>query len=272
MLDNSRDYVIQMPNRPLVGRGGLAINGGHNVVLIGGEIEIPWQGADPGNCCNYGRGLMLLNQTGTVHVEGLYLHGADLNEGIDIGQPLGATVQIQNVRIENVHARDPDPVSGIPSSTHPDVVQTWAGPRRLLIDGLTGTTDYQGFFLHPNELYNGPAPELFDFRNVEITGLPHSHNLIWKVGNWPLRLTNVWIKPLANRMTWGTLWPSQDVFPDARLSASVPGIVTPGVAGAGYRSPGYDATATVAAAKKRVVRKRCKKTRRHRCARTSRRR
>ncbi|MFL5885761.1 MAG: hypothetical protein ACJ77M_11890, partial [Thermoleophilaceae bacterium] len=251
-LDQSRDYVIELPPYPLVGRGGLAINGGHNVVLIGGEIDIPWQGASPGPCCNYGRGLFLLNQTGTVHVEGLYLHGEDLNEGIDLGQPAGAVVQIENVRIEDIHARDPDPVTGVPSSTHPDLIQTWGGPRQLLVDRLSGTTEYQGFFLNPNELYSGPAPELMDFRHVDITGLQNSAYLLWKVGDWPLRTTDVWASPRAGRAAWSTFWPNQGAWGDAQMAAHPGGGFVPqGVAGAGYRTPGYmsagQASAAVAA-------------------------
>src|SRR5687768_18269591 len=38
-LDQTKDYILKMPARPLL--GGLNIWGGRNVVLIGGEIHIP---------------------------------------------------------------------------------------------------------------------------------------------------------------------------------------------------------------------------------------
>jgi hypothetical protein len=38
-LDQTKDYIIKMPAKPL--QGGLGIWGGRNVVLIGGEIHIP---------------------------------------------------------------------------------------------------------------------------------------------------------------------------------------------------------------------------------------
>jgi hypothetical protein len=245
-LDRTRDYIVELPDHPLVGPGGFAIQGGNDVVLIGGEIEVPWQGEDPPN--NYGRGLYLLNQTGTVHVEGLYLHGDDLSEGIDLGQSLGAVVQLQNIRIEGIHARTVDPRTGVPLGTHPDLIQTWGGPRRLLVDGLTGTTDYQGFFLNPNELYSGPAPELMDFRNVDITGLEHSAYLLWKVGDWPLHTSNVWLQPRPGRGPAQTLWPNASTWSGVQTGTVTGGFVPAGVAGADYRSPGYGADGSGAAA------------------------
>jgi len=63
-------------------------------------------------------------------------------------------VQLENVRVEGVHARDE---SGF-TDNHPDVLQTWAGPAELRVDRLSGSTDYQGFFLAPNEFGSQPPP------------------------------------------------------------------------------------------------------------------
>src|SRR5205807_6072932 len=84
VLDPARDYIVRMPQQPLTASYGLAIAGGHNVVLIGGEIDIPWQGTNPPEDSR--RALYLKEQTGTVHIEGLLMTGADLTEGIDLDE------------------------------------------------------------------------------------------------------------------------------------------------------------------------------------------
>ena len=65
-LDPAKDYVIEMPSVPVT--RGLAFVGGRNVVLIGGEIAIPWQGFFPDIVSR--TGLRLKSATGTVHIEG----------------------------------------------------------------------------------------------------------------------------------------------------------------------------------------------------------
>jgi hypothetical protein len=41
-LDSGRDYIVEFPDRAVT--GGVGLNGGRNVVIVGGEISIPWQG------------------------------------------------------------------------------------------------------------------------------------------------------------------------------------------------------------------------------------
>ena len=50
----------------MVGETGLTIEGGRNVVLVGGEIHH----GQPISSASSNRGLYLVDQTGTVHVEG----------------------------------------------------------------------------------------------------------------------------------------------------------------------------------------------------------
>jgi hypothetical protein len=42
-LDTNTDYLIVFPSTPITATGGVQINGGRNVVIIGGEINIPVQ-------------------------------------------------------------------------------------------------------------------------------------------------------------------------------------------------------------------------------------
>src|SRR5690606_37400164 len=79
-LDPALDYIIQLPNKLT---SGIAIVGGHNVVIIGGHIEIPMQSGSLPSISSR-RGLLIRDVTGTIHIEGLLLNGVDLSEAIQI--------------------------------------------------------------------------------------------------------------------------------------------------------------------------------------------
>lgn len=233
-LDPKRDYVVKMPSSPLVGGGGLTISGGHNVVLIGGSIVVPPQGQTASG--EVRRGLFLKGQTGTIHVEGLRIGGRGLAEGIDLDQRLGATVQIENVRVEGLHARDEVHFT----DNHDDVIQTWAGPARLRVDHLTGHTDYQGLFLNPEQFPPHRRPTLFDLRHVNIIGGRSAGFLLWQTNPFPLHLSQVWVRPARGRGPKLSLWPSPRAWRGVRLGVPRGGdFVPPGGVGPGYRSPGY---------------------------------
>jgi hypothetical protein len=190
-LDLHRDYVLKLPrDRPLDVPGGLRIYGGRNVVLIGGTV----------NVTDRSPGALLHDQTGTMHLEGVRFTGKQMTEGIDLDQSKGATVQIENVYVDTVH--------GSYATNHADLMQSWAGPRRLLIDGFYGRTQYQGFFLLPNQHYDGPPPKLFDLRNVYIDAPTGGYALWRSPSNFPLRVSNVFVRPnlqKGGRDQW--LWP-----------------------------------------------------------------
>lgn len=157
-LRTDRDYVLKMPAVAITGMNGLRVNGGRNVVLIGGAIsvsDVPW-----GTSGDDRRGLVLKNQTGTVHIEGLQISGKDLAEGIQIAAP-AAVVQLQNIRITRVSA-------GSDTSFHSDVLQVWGGVRALRVDGLTGSTEFQGIFLK-SDVAGAPIGSV-DLRRINIIG------------------------------------------------------------------------------------------------------
>ncbi len=224
-LDAGKDYRIVMPPSPVT--RAMAIRGGRNVVLIGGEISIPWQGSTP--TISQRRGLLIRDQTGTVHIEGLLIRGEDVSEGIQIDADQ-AVVQLENVRVENLHARDEVNFS----DNHPDVVQPYGGVRALRVDNLTGYTDYQGMFMAEDR---GPIGSI-DLRRVNLVGMTTARYLLW-TGNYPISSSDVWVRPGDGRTMNNTLWnwPS-----DAPVNMGVPDsgdFVKPGVAGVGYVSPGY---------------------------------
>ena len=232
-LDPGRDYRVELPDEPLAGPGGLQVHGGRNVVIVGGAIDVDLQGAEPSVAAR--RGLLLKDQTGTIHVEGLLIRGRDLTEGINLDQRAGATVQLQNIRIEGVHAIDQRNFS----DNHPDVLQTWAGPAVLRVDRLTGDTDYQGLFLNPRE-FSPRLPERFDLRHLQIKGRPTSRYLLWQAERFPLTVRNVWVRPPRGRPADQTLWPDPRAWRGTRLGTPPDGDFVPrGIAGSDYASPGY---------------------------------
>jgi hypothetical protein len=235
-LNNARDYVLRLPAVGAAVRpAGLVISGGHNVVLIGGSVDVAG-GVRLANGQVQRRALYLKGQTGTVFIEGVEFFSrttGSLTEGIDLDERLGATVVLQNIRLGRL--------VGSRSTNHADGVQTWAGPDRLLIDGLSFQTQYQGMFLLPNQQFKkGPAPHLFDLRNISIIGEPGSGYLLWRDRQmFPWRLTNVNVRPGSHKLTARGLflWDPLGTFATVRAVEVVPPVVS--ICGTGYRSPGY---------------------------------
>lgn len=232
-LDPARDYEVRLPPGGLRAAGGLVVAGGRNVVIMGGEIHVP---AASELDDHVGRGLFLRDQTGTVHVEGLLIDGPGLSEGINLDQREGATVQLQNIRIGQIGVPDDDF-----SDMHPDLLQTWAGPRRLRIDGLTGTTTYQGFFLLPSQFGDQPPPEQVSLRNVDIEGRGPAAYLLWRDEDLEVSTENVWVKPAPGRAEEQLLWPTRVDWPGVELRKPPGGDFVPARSvGIGYESPGYE--------------------------------
>lgn len=218
-LDADKDYRLLFPCDGLKVEGGLAIKGGRNVILRNGTIDVTKSGG--------ARGLLLENQTGTIDVSNVHIAG-NLTEGIDLAQAKEATVQLQNILI--------DEVKGTRAGNHADLVQTWAGPSILRIDGLRGATNYQGFFLTPNQRFNGPAPKLFDLRNISIKSVEGSAYALWRDDEkWPLKTQNInvyvakksrdmllWPKPSSGGEAWNDVTvKALDDGPDLTPSASM---------------------------------------------------
>jgi hypothetical protein len=208
VLNNARDYVITIPDGTVFTQP-VTIQGGHNVVI---ENSVLRYAAPAGAAADWmARGLYLTGQTGTMWVNNLQIRGP-LSEGIDLAERApGSTVVLRNIAV--------DPVSGTYETNHADVLQTWAGPDKLVVDGLTGTSNYQGMFLEPNDLFaDGPKPTFFSLSNVKLD-VSTGYYALWTdgYGAFPLATFNVsvvynpahpsrnswlWPKPSTGDTTW----------------------------------------------------------------------
>ncbi len=256
-LSTSRDYILKLPNIEKV--GGTWIDGGHDVVVIGGAITIP-TGTQPGTAYDAERnGIYIDNSTGTVQIEGVSIDGSGGAEfdGIDIAAP-AATVQLENLRITEVRGKF--------SNFHADVVQTWGGVKDLRIDHLTATSNYQGLTLDEDLGPIGSA----EISDVDLTAtteppLDKGGHMLWltsgseSCSGFPVSLSNVYVQPRPGWTLGESVWPQDDAplachetgvtsaaWPALPVTGSVQAGIPPegsyvpaGVAGIGYVSPGY---------------------------------
>lgn len=267
-LDTSQDYILKLPTGGL--HGSLEIDGGHNVVLIGGSITVPSTANQTDNGSDdTDQGIYVRASTGVVHIEGVYITG-DPNtqfDGVDVNAPL-ATVQLENIRVDNVWGSD--------TTEHADVVQTWGGVRDLRIDHLTADGDYQGLTIDPDL---GPVGSV-EIENVDLTLVPRPAALAAQTvgGGYMIWLTKgahtcnapgavtfqkvfvddhdtgrvapshtIWPPSTGSGLSCaGTLSGSHETWPRLPVTGSV-SLTTPpdgafvpaGIAGDSYVSPGY---------------------------------
>ena len=168
-LEVGRDYILK---DPVVLTHPVVIQGGHNIVWIGGHIQ-PSSGQD--------FGIQLIRNVGygggTVHLEGIYLDGV-LTDGIvggewaTLGRPSGtladATLQLENVRIERL--------SGDSAVNHQDCIQQYGGWKDLRVDRFSCQTLYQGFYLPWEDTapQNQGVLSHWDIRHANLRDAPNS--------------------------------------------------------------------------------------------------
>ena len=174
-LDNARDYRLNIAE-PL--KRELWIEGGRNVVVIGGRITIDQLGGDTSYQDNTAIKVRFGAAGGTVHLEGILIDGAYVNDAIGIATP--RNVQIENVRVERTYE-----IKG----GHPDCVQTQQGAGAIRIDRFTCTTALQGIFLRDDIYPIGAC----DFRHVNITGAAGKHLFFQTTSRQPVSLSDFWL-------------------------------------------------------------------------------
>jgi hypothetical protein len=168
----------------------LVVWGGHDVALENCNLHVndqDWVG-------------YLQHQTGTLWIHDVHFGGAHLTGGIQLQEP-GATVVMRDVLFDKVY--------GSLHTNHAELIQTWCGPKRLLIDGLSGSTTYQGLFLLPNQWCSTRLSQ-FDLRHINIDDSGGAVAL-WlgdvKGGNsaLPLTVSDVYVTPPIKRH-WRGWW------------------------------------------------------------------
>src|SRR5215212_637724 len=203
VLASGQDARINLPSTTKA--GGLWIEGGRNVVVIGGHIQ-----PNPNHSTISGslgmRGIYVKNNTGVVHVEGVLIDSPDDREydamEIDSG---GTTLQLENNRWLKV--------AGTYSTNHGDVLHPFGtGVREVRIDKLTASSRYQGLQLYDRA--GGGAT----MKNVDITARPQTSgtsggHMIW-VGDDACHHTpsysfsQVYVTPRPDRTLGNSIWPT----------------------------------------------------------------
>jgi hypothetical protein len=249
VLDPARDYVLKMPASPVRPgpEGGIWISGGHNIVLIGGELDFTGV-VNTGSSEKEGRAVTIIGTTGTVHIEGLWAHGDGLVEGVQGFAPQ-ASLQLENCRFDHLHTTA--------AALHSDLVQ-WNEGGDLRINRFTGSSEYQGIF----RANSSGTATISDANLVGLAGSSDpSPRLLWQGSTLPLTIDDVWASPRPGQSVGMAVWP--DVYADSSVRATVgdgfvswgassgingriwtgvpPGgdFVPVGLAGVGYVSPGY---------------------------------
>lgn len=151
-LDQHRDFVLVCPPGRMSLTWALSVWGGHNVVFQNCDINV----TIPDWAAHF------KDQSGTLWLRNVHFGGTHLTGGVQLQEP-GATVVMRDVLFDTVH--------GSYATNHAECLQTWSGPARLLIDGLTCSTTYQGLFLLPNQWDSRTRETTWDLRNVDISAL-----------------------------------------------------------------------------------------------------
>ncbi|MDX6549310.1 MAG: hypothetical protein QOG33_2860 [Gaiellales bacterium] len=138
-LDDSKDYILQMPAEKKT--GALVIRGGRNVEVIGGYMSIATASSVGAGAAN------IVISDGVAPVDGrvVRIEGVQIDassgveaDGIRIDAP-HAVVQVVNTRITGL--------LGSLATTHADLIQPWGGVKELDVDGFTGASHYNSFYL-----------------------------------------------------------------------------------------------------------------------------
>lgn len=240
VMDPTKDYIIKFPATAVKpgSDGCLWTQGGHNIVVIGGECDFTGV-VNTSSSEDEGRVATFNGATGTVHMEGVWAHGDGLIEGVQWYSP-GAILQLENDRFDHLHVEA--------AQYHSDVV-AFDNSGTLRIDRFTASSELQGIsqFFSTSKL---------DLRNVNLAGLSGAQDsspvLSWFTAS--VSLTNYWVQTRPGEPFSSTLrpsggsvasdgsvsWPGTSVTGSARQGSPPSGDFVPiGVAGTGYTSPGY---------------------------------
>lgn len=264
-LASNVDYKLVLPSTPITA-GTLEISGGHNVQVIGGEIDLINPCSDSGTFCPaQADGAIYITDpnAGEVYLEGVLIHNtqtaADTGsscpgggmscstaDGIDVNTAPGSapTIVFQNMRVDGISG-----CSG--GSDHADGLQPYqAGGSQFDIDHFTVTTNCQGFQLDPDLSTSNPPNFTIKNANVDVLQNPYSGNND-RYGWWltdgctsgNVSLTNTYEQEpdgsLANNAVWpdpatgsptncGATYGSSKWTPSSSVTPQITGFITTG--------------------------------------------
>jgi hypothetical protein len=230
-LEPDVDYRIHLPTSgPLV--GGITITSGHNVQIIGGEIDLIYPCSDDADSC---MGIYIAKHSpGAVFVEGVWVHNpskipstcptkaTSTSQPCSTGDAIDVNTAIYGVNpivitLENIRA---DGISGGSSfSDHSDVLQPYLAPRDMIrVDRFTGTSNDQGFTIDPDLVKNVGDMPTYDIRNTNLVAINnpytgfHDRYLWWlthgdNCDSGPIALSNVYAGEADGTMKINSAWP-----------------------------------------------------------------
>lgn len=234
-LASNVDYKIVLPSVPLTG-GTLKISGGHNVIVIGGEIDLVNPCSDSGTACpGQANGAIYVNRTtpGEVYLEGIRIHNTQIAadtgatcpgggtscstaDGIDVnteGTSTPPTIVMQNMLVDGISG-----CSG--GADHADVLQPYqAGGSVIEVDHFTGTTNCQGFQIDPDLSSGNPPNYTIKNANIDVLNNPYSgnHNRYawWLTAgtgcpSGSIGLTNAYAQEPDGARAANSVWPDTD--------------------------------------------------------------
>ena len=165
----SEDVAVLLPSEPIE---SLRINGGHNIVIEGGDVTLQ----DTKHACEFN------DWTGELHLRDMHVDpgGRSGNEADAIrinSRHDGSIATLQRVRV--------DAVAGSYAGEHGDILQTWGGPSVVRVWKLTGYSTYQGFYLAPVHFDWHPQMARWEFEDVDLHGLDDGYKLWVLSGQGP---------------------------------------------------------------------------------------
>ncbi len=198
-LNAGQDYIVKLPGTPLTASGGLWLIGGRNIIVVGGEIFDDSPISSP-TSVDEAYGIYLKNQTGTVHLEGLWVHGRGVGQAVVMDEGQGATVQIQNCRFETLH-----PVGYV----HTDGIQSWSGPKKLLLDRVTIQTAGVGIQVQPRQ-YSPVSLGSWSWHRMNVVQQTAAAYALWKNSDawWALDQSDLFVRNLGY-----LAWANVDSYP-----------------------------------------------------------
>jgi hypothetical protein len=236
-LSSNTDYRIHLPTSgPLV--GGITIADGHNVQIIGGEIDMTYPCSNDANGC---MGIYIdKSSPGAVFVEGVWIHNpstipsscssnansssqpCSTGDGIDVNTTNNDVINVNTITLENLRIDGLSGGSGY--GDHTDVLQPYQAPNDTIqIDHLTGYTNDQGMQIDPDMAWDvwGTYPTSITVlnTNINVTNSPYSGNsnrYAWWLtdglacNSGPITLSGDYTKEPDGTLNGNSVWPDID--------------------------------------------------------------